>query len=85
MTAAVVPKLDNAWDELFVRALARSPAERFASAGEMLAGLDAVPNARADDAEAKLAALVSRFSEDQPVAADPPDLQETIRDLTSSL
>ncbi len=52
------PELDARWGSLLERALAREPDARFASAQEMLAALDAIPESRGRGAE-KLGRLVS--------------------------
>jgi serine/threonine-protein kinase len=52
------PELDARWGPLLERALAREPDARFASAQEMLAALDAIPESRGRGAE-KLGRLVA--------------------------
>jgi eukaryotic-like serine/threonine-protein kinase len=83
VTTAVVPKLNDEWDAFFVRALARSPSERFAIAEAMLAALDELACARVEGADAKLGAMVTRFCEEEASPAEQVDLQETIRESVS--
>lgn len=54
------PQLDPRWDAFIARALARKPDERFATAQEMLAALDAIPESRGSGAE-QLGKLVTRL------------------------
>jgi serine/threonine-protein kinase len=60
--------VDSGWDAFLARALAKKPEDRFRSAREMLTALDAIPDARGDDASARLGELVTRFAVDR----DPP-------------
>ena len=80
VTVAEVPNVRGDWDGFFARALARSPAERFASATEMREALDAIPGTRASGVEAELGELVTRFATEDRKAPDPADSQETIRE-----
>jgi len=54
------PHLDERWVAFISRALARAPDARFASAGEMLAALDAIPESRGRGAE-RLGRLVAEL------------------------
>jgi serine/threonine-protein kinase len=54
------PQLDERWAALIARALARDPEQRFASAQEMLAALDAIPESRGTGAE-QLGRLVTEL------------------------
>ncbi|HJL19327.1 MAG TPA: serine/threonine-protein kinase [Sandaracinaceae bacterium LLY-WYZ-13_1] len=62
------PDLHPGWDAFLARALCRDPDGRPASAREMLAELDRVPTARADDDVRRLARLVREHEE---AGADP--------------
>jgi hypothetical protein len=72
----VCPQLDERWARLTSRAIAREPEERFASAQEMLAALDAIPESRGRGAERLgrlvaelMAARTSRAPEDDAATA----------------
>ena len=56
--SALRPELDAGWDSFFARALARTPAERFAGAREMAEALEGLPGARDERAAAILVELV---------------------------
>lgn len=77
--------LDASWDAFLARALARECGERFGSARDMLAALDAIPNARSADAEAKLGALVAKLTTDS-ASREPRDTegQETVREISAT-
>jgi hypothetical protein len=68
---ALRPELDPAWDAFFVRALARPPDERFATARAMLAALRALPGAVDTTSGAALGELCTRFAS-APHPAPPP-------------
>jgi len=57
------PDIDTRWSAFVARALARDPDDRFASATEMLAALDAIPESRATHAGDELGKLVVRLFE----------------------
>jgi len=65
--------IDPAWDAFFVRALARTAAERFPSARDMLEALDAIPGTRSNEASAKLGTLVARLATTRAPNAPPGD------------
>jgi serine/threonine-protein kinase len=56
----VCPQLDERWAAFIARAVARQPEARFASANEMLAALDAIPESRGTGAE-RLGRLVTEL------------------------
>jgi len=78
--------IDASWDAFLTRALARDCDQRFGSAREMLAALDAIPGARRDDAAAKLGALVAELMTEPAAGRDPLDAegQETVREVSAT-
>ncbi len=54
------PQLDSRWEDFIARALAREPDRRFATAQEMLAALDAIPESRGSGVE-QLGKLVTQL------------------------
>ncbi len=71
VTATIVPRITTirsdiapAWDAFFTRSLARDGGDRFQSAAETLDALDAIADAKSDDAAALLGELVVRFAAD---------------------
>jgi serine/threonine-protein kinase len=76
--AAVRAEVDPAWNAFFARALARDAEARFGSARAMGEELAALPDARSDDAQAKLAELMARF-------AEAPEKGDVVEDPSTSL
>jgi eukaryotic-like serine/threonine-protein kinase len=82
LVTALREDVDRGWDIVLVRALAREASARFGSATEMLAALDAVPDATGERAAEDLAALVERLI-GAPESSAPRDA-ETITDDSAS-
>jgi serine/threonine protein kinase len=87
VTATIVPPvtairsdIDAAWDAFFARSLARDGADRFQSASETLDALDAIVDAKSDDAAATLGALVVRFAAEPAPISSPTLDAETMRE-----
>jgi serine/threonine protein kinase len=55
--------IDPAWEPFIARALARDPADRFASADEMSRALDGITSSFSEASERELAELVARFAD----------------------
>ncbi len=70
----VRPEIDEGWTPFIARALAREPDARFASAQEMLAALDAIPESRGRGAE-KLGRMVAELRAAAPPGAPQPGLR----------
>jgi len=79
----VRPQLDERWAPFIARALAREPGERFASAQEMLAALDAIPESRGRGAE-KLGRLVADLRAAPPPRAAGDDEATAIETATAT-
>lgn len=69
--SAIRDDLNPAWDAFFAKALSRPVAGRFASAGEMMAALDAIGDSRSEQASARLGDLVTRFTAEEPTTHEP--------------
>jgi serine/threonine-protein kinase len=70
--------IDPAWQEFVARALERDPAQRFASAEDMLRALDRIPSSFSETSERELAELVTRFAEEPPPprGSEPPPTEK---------
>jgi serine/threonine protein kinase len=75
------PHLDERWAPFIARALAREPDERFPSAQEMLAALDAIPESRGLGAE-KLGRLVAELLASPPSRAPTDDEATAVESAT---
>ncbi len=87
VTATIVPRITTirsdiapAWDAFFTRSLARDGGDRFQSAAETLDALDAIADAKSDDAAALLGELVVRFAADPAPISSPALDAETMRE-----
>lgn len=65
--STINPRLGPEWDELILKALAKSPAERFQSAAEFLAALEALPVAEHEQDAAAALESEGAEAEDGPV------------------